>query len=82
MAETPTQTLRVLYSCPLCGLTAVPVDVPLRGDDEDVLVWMEQTIRLTGEDHARRSPDCHPEQLHDLQIPIAGTERIGGPQVH
>jgi len=70
-------TIRVFYSCPLCGLVKTAVDVPAR-DEEDVRVWMEQTVRLTGEDHARRSPDCHPQRLHDLMITMTGLDRIGG----
>lgn len=73
-------TIAVKYSCPACGLKAVSVDVPAR-TDEDVLVWMKQTIRLTSEDHARRSPHCHPERLHDLMIPMAGAARVGGPSL-
>ncbi len=68
----------VKYSCPLCGLFAVPCSVPARGE-EDVRAWVEQTIHLVAEDHARRSPSCHPKRLHNLMIPMAGSDRIGGP---
>jgi hypothetical protein len=73
-------TIRVRYSCPACGLVSVNVDVPAR-ETEDVVTWMEATVRATGADHNRRSPDCHPARLHDLMIPMTGTDRIGGPTV-
>jgi hypothetical protein len=71
-------TIRCFYSCALCGLKKVPVDVPARGD-EDVCDWMEVTIRLVGQDHAFRAPGCHPKTLTDLMIPMTGTDRVGGP---
>jgi len=69
--------ITVFYSCPACGLKDVAVVVPAR-ETEDVRVWMDKTIRLTCDDHAQRSPSCHPEQLHDLKIPITGADRVGG----
>lgn len=73
-------TIDVKYSCPMCGLAKVIVRVPARVD-EDVRVWMDQTIALVGADHGRRSPDCHPEELHDLMIPMTGADRVGGPSL-
>lgn len=72
-------TITVKYSCHDCGLVKAECVVPAR-QDEDVVVWMEHTIRLAAQDHARRSPRCHPKQLHDLMIPMPpGTDRVGGP---
>lgn len=73
-------TITVLYSCPECGLDRVPVQVPAR-DEENVIVWMEQTGEHLSLDHARRSPNCHPAQLKDIMIPIVGAEKVGGPAV-
>lgn len=73
-------TVTIFYSCELCGLKRVPCDVPARGE-EDILLWMDATIRLTGRDHARRSPNCHPTKLTDLMIPITGTSKVGGPAI-
>lgn len=76
------QTIRVKYSCHLCGLRNIEVDVPARRT-EDVLEWMDGTVRLLGRDHARRSPRCHPTQLKDVMIPMPpGTDRIGDPITH
>lgn len=73
-------TIRVLYSCVLCGLRRVPCEVPERAD-EDVVAWMEMVGRALSADHDRRSPGCHPESLSEVMIPIAGTEKIGvGPR--
>lgn len=71
-------TITVLYSCDLCGLTDAHCDVPAR-EDEDVLVWMEQTIQLVAANHHRRSPLCRPKTLKNLMIPMTGRDRIGGP---
>lgn len=73
-------TITCFYSCDLCGLTKTPVEVPARGE-EDVRVWMDATIRLISRDHDRRSPDCHPDRLHNLLIPMTGAAKIGGPAV-
>jgi len=73
-------TIRVRYSCFDCGLRQAECDVRARGD-EDVLVWMEATIRQCGEDHHRRSPQCYPTELHDLMIPMTSVDRIGGPKL-
>lgn len=66
------------YSCPLCGVLKAEVDVPARGE-EDVIAWMDRTILVLAVDHARRSPDCHPDKLVDVMIPLDGTDRVGGP---
>lgn len=73
-------TITVKYSCPECGLEAVHVEVPARGE-EGVIKWMDTIIVVLGADHARRSPNCHPEQLKDIMIPMSGREKIGGPSV-
>ena len=73
-------TIRCFYSCPLCGLKKAAVEVQARGS-EDVVAWMDATIRTIAADHRRRSPLCRPVQLHDLMIPIHGSEKIGGPSV-
>jgi hypothetical protein len=71
-------TITVRYSCYDCGLTKVSCVVPAR-EDEDVLVWMDQTLRRLAADHDQRSPSCHPTMLHDLMIPMSHADRIGGP---
>lgn len=75
-------TITVKYSCDGCGLKRVEADVPAR-TTEDVVVWMDRTVRLLSRDHARRSPGCHPKALQEVMIPIgAGVDRIGGPVTH
>ena len=74
-------TVNVLYSCRQCGLRKVSVSVPARSSDaEDVVVWVEATGRLLGQDHMRRSPHCHITELSDVMIPITGADHIGGVQ--
>lgn len=75
-------TLTVRYSCPLCGIKDAPVQVEERPSEMDVRVWMGQVIAAVSRDHALRSPWCHPSQLHDLKVPIAGAAFIGGPVQH
>lgn len=75
-------TIDVRYSCDACGLRSVVVSVPARmSDDEDVAVWMDRTVRLTWQDHWRRSPHCRPETLTNLMIPVSGATRVGGVSV-
>lgn len=74
-------TIRVLYSCPLCGLFKVSCDVPARGE-EDVVAWMHQTVAALSRDHHARSPRCQPRELKDVMIPMAGRDRIGGPEMN
>ena len=75
-------TIEVKYSCPLCGIKGQLVAVPARGD-EDLIVWMNDVaIKGVALDHMKRSPNCHPEKLHDLDIPITGVDRVGGPPVN
>ena len=73
-------TIRCLYTCEGCGLSNVACDVPARVE-EDVVVWMEATIRALSRDHARRSPTCHPKSLQEVKIPVTGAEKVGGPSV-
>jgi hypothetical protein len=74
-------TVRCLYSCRGCGLTDIAVDVPARGADEEVAVWMQQAIRTLARDHGRRSPWCRPKALQEVKIPLTGADRIGGPSI-
>lgn len=70
------------YSCPLCGIKDVHVEVPARGL-EDVSVWMRESCMVAlSADHQRRSPDCHPQILTDIYIPMTGTTKVGGPVTH
>ena len=73
--------ITVFYSCTLCDLLKIAVEVPAR-EDEDVLDWMKQTIQFIANDHFGRSPNCRPEQLHDLMIPVTGANKIGGPSLN
>jgi len=74
-------TIVIFYSCPLCGLRRARCTVPAR-QEEDVVDWMEATTQCLSDDHRRRSPHCHPTQLEEVMIPMAGADRIGGPTRH
>jgi hypothetical protein len=75
-------TITCKYSCALCGLKRVAVEIPMRASDETAVHWMEQLVipNLVA-DHEQRSPACHPETLSELLIPMAGADYIGGPPV-
>lgn len=73
-------TITVLYSCDLCGLKRIPLEVKAR-DEEDVVTWMDNVVMLLGLDHRRRSPHCHPKSLTNVMIPMTGSTKIGGPVV-
>lgn len=81
-AESVKPTIRVLYSCQLCGLVDAVVPVPARQAETDVRDWMSTVcIIAVGADHAAKSPNCHPETLSAVKIPISGADYIGGPTV-
>lgn len=72
-------TTEVMYTCRVCGLEKIPLKVPAR-EQEDVVVWVEQTVRHVHVDHQQRTPGCAAEGV-DLYIPTDGTDRVGGPVV-
>jgi hypothetical protein len=75
-------TIRCLYTCSLCDLVDVAVEVPARESTRPVVEWMERIcIPAIGADHALRSPGCQPETLENLKIPITNADYIGGPAV-
>lgn len=75
-------TITIMYSCPACNVRNQKLDVPMRESPNDsVLKWMEQTIRLVGEDHQKDHPGCRVRRLRDLTIPITNVEWIGGPPI-
>jgi hypothetical protein len=79
-APAPAQTIRCLYSCDLCGLNDVAVDVPVRAAAEGVVEWIEGVcLPAVSGDHRARSPACRTERLQRLKIPVEGRSVIGGP---
>lgn len=73
------QTIRCLYSCDLCGLDRVGVEVPVR-TTEGVVEWTRDVcVVAVARDHARRSPACASEKIDRLLIPMSGRDAVGGP---
>lgn len=71
-------TIRVLYSCELCGLEKVGANVPAR-TSENVIEWFEKTLGpALSADHAKRSPGCAPENLKNVMVPMTGATKVGG----
>lgn len=68
------------YSCHLCGLKSVEVDVPAR-TTEDILDWMRMLGERLSADHRARSPRCRTASLADVMIPITGANKVGGPML-
>lgn len=71
-------TIRVLYSCPGCGLIKASVEVPARAPGVGLVGWVELVMELVGASHRRRSPAC-PSGTCDLMIPVDDGP-VGGPQ--
>lgn len=71
-------TILCRYSCHACGLIDAPVQVQARGV-EDVIAWMNATIRTLAADHARRSPGCQPDALQHVKIPMPRSGIVGAP---
>jgi hypothetical protein len=75
-------TIKCLYTCTLCDLVDVAVEVPARASTQAVVEWMERIcIPAIANDHRRRSPACNPDTLENLKIPISNADYIGGPAV-
>lgn len=80
------QTLGVIYTCGLCaGAVNRTVQVPVRGEDEDIVAWMNHVLTpALVRDHQRVSPGCRPTTLQMVKIPIPPGQdaTIGGPTAH
>lgn len=76
----PEETMIVKYSC-VCGINRVAVEVPDRGDVEDVVHWVSVTVATRiGADHGQRSPHCNVRKMREVLIPLPpGTESLGKP---
>lgn len=67
-----------MFTCKACGAKDVPFTVRYRHADEDIIVWMEQTVKpaLT-QAHRNHSVLCISEHA-DLKMPVAeGAKGIG-----
>lgn len=73
-------TICLRYTCDLCGLNDVSLDVPAR-EHEDVVAWMHATVQRVADDHRRLSPGCPARELTHLKIPISGAQKVGGPPI-
>lgn len=72
--------LVVKYSCHVCGLANVEVEVPYRDQAADIVPWFDGVILALGRDHFARNPSCVPERLHNIELPVpAGAGWLGGP---
>lgn len=70
-------TIECMYSCTLCGIIKAHVEVACRTDDEDISDWVKNVcVPTLCDDHAKRSPSCHPEKLSEVYIPITGSKFI------
>lgn len=72
------KTINIKYSCPKCGILSREVPVTAR-TNEDVGYWFEEIMIVElCNDHAKHSPNCHPDMLHDIMIPVGEhTNQIG-----
>lgn len=75
-------TIVCKYSCKVCGLERVAVNVPARRE-EDLVKWMEDVCSVAlAKDHCRRRPGCRASTLSEVMIPITGAQKVGGPPVN
>jgi hypothetical protein len=75
-------TIGVRYTCGLCDVANVTVQIPARASvDEDLKVWMDRLTVLVGDDHRRRSPTCFARKIRQLEIPIENAAWVGGPPI-
>lgn len=81
MSDFSEVTVTVLYSCHLCGLIKIPVEVKARGE-ENISAWMDFLGHALADDHQKRNPNCHPKTFSSVMIPMAGTDKVGGPAIN
>ena len=66
-------TITCKYSCAVCGLTDVAVEVQGRKKLQEVTEWVEKVMIVAlARDHARRRPWCQPKTLTQVKIPYFG----------
>lgn len=77
MAAKQEAITRVKWTCKACGVRRRVLAVRAR-TDEDVTVWVRQTVDAVGQAHRQASPACTSKILDELLIQTDGTDRIGG----
>jgi len=59
------------------------VVVPVKArTEEDVVEWMHMVERVLSIDHRKRNPQCVPDTLSEVKIPMTHSDRIGGAPTH
>lgn len=61
--------ITIMYSCKGCGLKDAPVEVEERGEDEDIVHWVESLGQPIANNHALVSSDCRARTC-DIKIPV------------
>lgn len=74
---TPKPTIKVRYTCGLCGIKRMPVDVAERDDDQEVTAWVKRMAIELAADHRKRSPACHPLVFDEIMIPSDEDTPVG-----
>lgn len=63
--------IELKYTCSLCGLRRVPVEVEERGDGQALGDWMRDVVTpALVADHRRRSMLCLPKEFAEVMIPM------------
>ena len=69
--------IKVRYTCGMCGIKRMPVDVDERDDGQDVTEWLKLMSFELVADHRKRSPDCHPLVFDEVMIPTDEHTPVG-----
>lgn len=72
-------TITVRYTCGICDVVDAEVPIIARLNEEDLVEWMNKLTLAISQDHARRSPFCHPRKLKHVMIPTQNSGWVGGP---
>lgn len=71
-------TVTVKFSCALCGLKDVAVQVRARAsEDEDIADWMNVLARAVGIRHGQLSLLCESKEIKNLKIPVDRDKWLG-----
>lgn len=70
---------RCFYTCSMCPLKDVPVEVAPRDRQYNVVQWMKKiVVPALMADHKMRAPRCRAKSFADIKVPIEAAQILVG----